>query len=79
MTIRPGVCGVCGTAVVRPEAEDERVGWHGGHLYERKLIEGTHRTRLHLARVRCMTHKESADPRRFNDQGEVVEQTDGWA
>jgi len=69
--IRPGVCGICGTAVVQPEAKT--VGWHSGHLFEPKLIEGTYRTKLVLARVRCMNHKEAADPRHYDDDGNVTE------
>ena len=61
--------------MVKPETEE--VGWHQGHLYDRKLIEGTHKTRLVLVRVRCMVHKEPGDRRRFNDKGEVVEHSEG--
>jgi len=73
--IKPGVCGICGTAVVRPEHEAR--GWHSGHLFEVKLIEGTHRTKIKLTKVRCMSHKEPSDPRWYDDNGNLVEHRPG--
>jgi hypothetical protein len=71
--VKPGVCGICGTAVVQPEREE--VGWHQGHLRETRLkANQTKFTELVLVRVRCMTHKESGDPRFYSSDGRVVEQ-----
>ena len=60
--IKPGVCGICGVAVVQPEFESS--GWHNGHLFENKLKPNqTKYSELTLVKVRCMTHKEGSDPR----------------
>jgi hypothetical protein len=70
--IKPGVCGICGTAVVQPEKEDP--GWNSGHLFERKLKDNqTKISYLELVRVRCMTHKEKDDPRHYDSKGFIVE------
>ncbi len=73
---RPGVCGLCGVAVVQPE--EVKLGWHRGHLYERKLLPNqTKFSEPFLVRVRCMRHKEPGDPRRYDSKtGEIVEVRD---
>ena len=74
--IRPGVCGICGVAVVQPE--EIQPGWHFGHLHESKLVANqTKNTELVLVRVRCMAHKEPRDPRHYDSKtGEVREGRD---
>lgn len=70
--VKPGVCGLCGVAVVQPE--QSAPGWQQGHLFERKLkANQTKETELVLVRVRCMTHKESSDPRTYDREGNVVD------
>jgi hypothetical protein len=70
--VKPGVCGICGTAVVQPEQEEP--GWHNGHLRERKLKPNqTKLTELVLVKVRCMRHKETSDPRVLDRDGNVVD------
>jgi len=70
--IRPGVCGLCGVAVVQPEVEV--AGWVNGHYFERKLQPNqTKFTELVLVKVRCMTHKESSDPRHYDAKGNLVD------
>lgn len=72
MRVKPGVCGICGVAVVQPETPDN--GWHNGHLYERKLkANQTKFTELVLVRVRCMRHKENGDPRGYDKDGNIVD------
>jgi hypothetical protein len=68
--IRPGVCGICGTAVVQPEKEES--GWHSGHLYKKNI----NTTEMVLTMVRCMSHKEKCDPRHYDKDGCVVETCD---
>lgn len=73
--VRPGVCGLCGTAVVQPDGPV--AGWLQGHLFERKLVAGqTKVTELVLARVRCMSHKEGGDPRHYDRNGIISEERD---
>lgn len=73
--VKPGVCGICGVAVVQPEREAP--GWHNGHLRERKLVANqTKNTELVLMKVRCMAHKESSDPRVYDRDGNVVDHRD---
>lgn len=64
----PGVCGVCGRAVVRPEERLVHVEmqkdpdweeWVSGHLYEYDDVG-----RLRLKKVRCLEHAEEFDRRR---------------
>jgi len=64
----PGVCGVCGKAVVQPlkkqiDAAFMRTAtgreWINGHLYEEDRC--LHPT---LMKVRCLEHAEEFDPRR---------------
>lgn len=79
--IRPGVCGICGTAVVQPEKEAQ--GWHGGHYYKVKLKPNqTKETELVLDKVRCLAHKEPGDHRHYDEHGVIVEtfgyEDDGW-
>lgn len=70
--VRPGVCGICGVAVVQPEKPGR--GWVQGHLYELELVEGqTKVTEPVLKRVRCMSHKEKGDPRVYDRDGNVVD------
>ena len=70
--IKPGVCGICGTAVLQPETE--KSGWHSGHYFKYKLKPNqTKTTELFLEKVRCMTHKESSDPRHYDKNGFLVE------
>ena len=70
--IKPGVCGICGSAVVQPDSEKR--GWHNGHFFELRLKpEQTKFTELVLIKVRCMTHKESLDPRHYDSRGNIVE------
>lgn len=73
--IRPGVCGLCGVAVVQPERPAR--GWTQGHLFEIRLkANQTKTTELVLVRVRCMTHKENSDPRHYDAKGNVTEERD---
>lgn len=72
VNIKPGVCGICGCAVVQPESPS--AGWHNGHEYIRKLKANQARvTELTLVRVRCMTHKEPSDPRTYDEKGNIVD------
>lgn len=76
--VKPGVCGLCGVAVVQPDDVDVGVGWRNGHLFERKLkANQTKTTELFLVRVRCMTHKEASDPRFYDAKGNVVVHHEG--
>jgi len=70
MQVKPGICGICGVAVVQPESP--AVGWKNGHVFERDA-DGN----LVLKRVRCMAHKEPDDPRYYDRTGEVRE--DRWS
>jgi hypothetical protein len=73
--IKPGVCGICGTAVVQPPHPN--AGWHNGHLFEMRLVPNqTNYTKLTLIRVRCMCHKESQDPRYYDHDGLIKEDRD---
>jgi len=77
--VKPGVCGLCGVAVVQPDQPG--AGWHNGHFFERKLRANQKKTtELVLARVRCMTHKEPGDPRIYDTNGNIVTRHDhdGW-
>jgi hypothetical protein len=70
--VRPGVCGICGVAVVQPENQSE--GWHSGHFYKLKLKDNqTKYSEAVLAKVRCLTHKEPGDHRHYDKDGNVVE------
>ncbi len=60
--MKPGVCGICGVAVVQPS--EVREGWTHGHLFDR---DGA------LVRVRCMPHKERDDPRYYDREGNIRE------
>lgn len=74
--VKPGVCGICGVAVVQP-SEVKRYGWQSGHLFEARLVPNQTRvTELVLVRVRCMAHQESSDPRYYDRNGNVRE--DRW-
>lgn len=78
-TIKPGVCGICGCAVVQPE--EPGPGWTNGHLFKGHTKPthtnyGQETKGLVLTRVRCMTHKEPGDPRRYDKDGNVVEYRD---
>ncbi len=65
--IKEGVCGLCGSAQIKPTLEEISVKiaqnpnfnqeWISGHLYdfERNLLK-----------VRCFKHAEEFDPRRVN-------------
>lgn len=69
--VKPGVCGVCGVAVVQPHTPSR--GWDNGHLHELRDKHNDPNSReLVLVKVRCMTHKERDDGRRFNRNGDVV-------
>ena len=58
--IKPGICGICGVAVVQPV--EESPGWHAGHFFERKLKPNqTMFTELVLVKVRCMSHQERGE------------------
>jgi hypothetical protein len=77
--IRPGVCGLCGTAVVQPEAPS--LGWTHGHLFgygdrASHTNYGQHIKKLVLLRVRCMAHKEKNDPRHYDRKGNLVEKSE---
>ena len=72
--IKPGVCGICGVAVVQPEREEP--GWHNGHKRERELDGNGPGTKLVLVKVRCMTHKEPGDSREYDRNGNVVDSRD---
>jgi len=79
MSARPGVCGICGVAVVQPETPS--AGWNDGHFFERKLKANQAKTtELVLVRVRCMRHKEPSDHREYDKDGNVVDgrRHDGW-
>jgi len=66
--IKPGICGICGVAVVQPE--EINVGWKNGHLFECKLKPNQIEfTELVLVRVRCMQHKENDDHRHYDNKG----------
>lgn len=69
---RPGVCGICGSAVVQPEHKE--AGWHSGHYYLHRNNQVT------LIKVRCMNHLDPDDPRHFDKDGNVtsVWPNDGW-
>lgn len=70
MKVKPGICGICGIAVVQPDSSSP--GWHSGHLFERKLkANQTKETELILVRVRCMGHKENGDPRYYDRNGNI--------
>jgi hypothetical protein len=75
VNIKPGVCGICGSAVVRPESEEP--GWRNGHLFEQRLKPNqTTFTELVLVKVRCMRHQESTDPRYYDRDGNIRD--DRW-
>jgi hypothetical protein len=46
MKPKPGVCGICGCAVVRRPGPEQPVGERNGHRYEQGR----------LTRVRCLDH-----------------------
>lgn len=75
MNIKPGVCGICGVAVVQPDSEGP--GWHSGHLFEPRLKPNqTKLTELILVKVRCMSHQDREDPRYYDREGNIRE--DRW-
>lgn len=62
MKPKPGVCGVCGSAVVQPDQLTPSChGWNNGHLFRDKLVK-----------IRCMRHKEPDDPRDYDSNGNVI-------
>jgi len=56
---RPGVCSLCGTAVVQPKEPPRGEGWLNGHLYGRPL-KGRGGADSVLD-VRCPRHKDPSD------------------
>jgi hypothetical protein len=58
--IKPGVCGICGRAVVRFHDKPER-GWINGHYYTQNA-----KKEFILEMVRCMYCKEKGDSREFD-------------
>lgn len=72
--IKPGMCGICGRAVVEPDSEKIHAAFYGyqarldrhwidGHLYEMDDVAGGPR----LKKVRCLAHavENDFDPRTY--------------
>jgi hypothetical protein len=74
--VKPGICGICGVAVVQPT--ETSPGWYNGHLFERQLKHNqTKLTELVLVRVRCMSHRELGDNRYYDRDGVIRDKWPG--
>jgi hypothetical protein len=54
--IRPGVCGICGIAVLQPSTDAIQDGVAHGHYFQH-VVGADGKLKLQLEKVRCQYHR----------------------